>query len=251
LATYHFYPLRRCYTPSSSPVAPTLANLLSRQAITVPADIRAAVSAAHAHGARFRLDELNSVSCKGQSGVSDTFASALWALEALYRMARAGIDGVNIHTLANVPYEPFAFSNAGGQWRAEVKPMYYGLLAFARAAPAGSRFLPTAHRGIGGFRSWATRGRDGTDHLVLINDARHPLTLAIAAPGATGDATLERLKAPGLTATGGVSLGGQSYGASTTSGELSGPLQGQRLSQVQQHYVVSLPGDSAALLSWR
>jgi len=254
LVTYHFYPLRRCYTPSSSPVSPTLAHLLALQAATLPADIRAAVQAAHARGLPLRLDELNSVSCKGQSGVSDTFASSLWALDALFHMARAGVDGVNIHTLNDVPYEPFAFADPGGHWQASVKPMYYGLLAFSRAAPPGSRFLATGIRhSVPGLRRWATRGPDGSVRLVLINvSPHHPLVLAVRSPApATGSATLQRLTAPSLTATSGVSLDGQSYGATTTSGQLGGAAQPQTLRPTDQRYVVSLPAASAALVSWR
>jgi Glycosyl hydrolase family 79 C-terminal beta domain len=254
LLTYHFYPLRRCQTPSSSPVSPSLGHLLSPQAATLPADIRDAAAVAHEHGLELRLDELNSVSCKGQSGISDTFASALWALAALHGMARAGVDGVNIHTLNDVPYEPFAFTDAGGRWQASVKPMYYGLLAFSRADPPGSRFLPTSlPRRVAGLRIWANRASDGSTRLVLINTSRHRgLVFAVRPPGSSGgNASLERLTAPGLTATSGVSLGGQSYGASTTTGELAGPLRTQTLRPVGQRYVVSLPAASAALVSWR
>jgi hypothetical protein len=74
---------------------------------------------------------------------------------------------------------------------------------------------------------------------------------AVRPPGSTGgDARLERLTAPGLTATSGVSLGGQSYGATTTTGELAGPLRTQTLKPVHQRYVVLLPAASAALVSW-
>ena len=38
---------------------------------------------AHGAGLRFRLDEVNSVTCGGTRGVSDTFATALWAPDAL------------------------------------------------------------------------------------------------------------------------------------------------------------------------
>jgi hypothetical protein len=254
LVTYHFYPLRRCYTPSSSPVSPTLSHLLSRQAATLPADIRAAAAVAHTRGLPMRLDELNSVSCKGQSGLSDTFASALWALQALYGMARAGVDGVNIHTLDDVPYEPFAFSRSGGHWLAHVKPMYYGLLAFARAAPAGARFLRTTTPGpVSGLRSWATLSPGGRVRLVLINDSRsRSRAIAIRpAAGASGPAALERLTAPSVTATDGVRLAGQSYGAATGTGLLSGPLRSVTLTPVQHRYVVSLPPASAALVTWR
>jgi hypothetical protein len=148
LVTFHRYPLRRCFTAPQSPEFPTIANLLAPAAASGPAtSVAAAVAAAHAHGTRFRTDELNSVSCGGARGVSDTFASALWVLDTLFNMARVGVDGVNIHTFHNAFYEPFAVSEDAGRWTAEVRPLYYGLLMFARAAPPGARLLPVADRG--------------------------------------------------------------------------------------------------------
>ena len=41
---------------------------------------------------------MNSVTCHGKTGVSDTFASALWILNTLFEMVHAGVDAVNIHT---------------------------------------------------------------------------------------------------------------------------------------------------------
>lgn len=75
--------------------------------------------------------------------MSDTFASALWVLDTLFNMARVGVDGVNIHTFRKAVYQPFSFTHSRGGWRAHVEPMYYGMLMFARAAPTGSRLLPT------------------------------------------------------------------------------------------------------------
>ena len=44
---------------------------------------------------------MNAVSCGGVRGVSDTFASALWALDTLFEFSRVGVDGVNFHTVPN------------------------------------------------------------------------------------------------------------------------------------------------------
>ena len=96
---------------------------------------------AHAQHRQLRVDELNSVACRGRSGVSDTFASALWATDALFSLARAGVDGVNVHTLPDAAYELFAFSRHDGRWQAQVRPIYYGLQLFAQAAPPGARLL--------------------------------------------------------------------------------------------------------------
>ena len=69
-------------------------------------------------------------------------------------------------------------------------------------------------------------------------------------PGFLG-LSLERLLAPRLGATAGVTLGGQSFGAATTTGQLAGT---RRLTTVKPRggaYAVSLPAGSAALLTVR
>jgi hypothetical protein len=250
LFTFHFYPLKRCYNARSSPTYPTLAHLLSPRSAAPPAGVQVAVAAAHARGIAVRVDEINSVSCKGLPGLSDTFASALWVLDALFGLAQAGVDGVNIHTLPGVSYEPFSFIRSAGRWAARVKPMYYGMLLFTRAAPAGSRLLRTFHPADGMLRAWATRGPGGTVRVVLINvSGVRVLTVAVRDSRAAGSATLERLTGPALTATSGVSLAGQSYGALTTTAELTGRRRMSVPQRVKNGYVVTLPRASAALLT--
>jgi hypothetical protein len=251
LVTFHRYPLHRCFTPPGSPTFPTIPHLLSRDASSGPAtSLQAAVAVAHAHGLPFRLDELNSVSCGGARGVSNTFASALWVLDTLFNAAEVGIDGVNIHTFKNAIYGPFGFTRAGGRWLAQVKPMYYGLLMFARAAPPGSRLLPTNPPPSTTLRTWATRAPGGTIRIVLMNDsATRAVTVAVRPPTPAGAGTLERLRAPGLRAMTDVSLAGQSFGASTATGELARAPRTTTLQPIQRRYVVELPPASAALIT--
>ena len=238
-----------------SPDFPTIANLLAPAASSGPAtSLAGMVATAHARGIPFRADELNSVSCGGARGVSDTFASALWVLDTLFNMARVGVDGVNIHTFHKAIYEPFAVSERAGRWSAQVKPLYYGLLMFAQAAPPGARLLPAAYRGPATLRVWSTRARDGRTRVVLINDSRRrSVTVAVRAPdtaagAATIGATGIRLRAPHANASAGVSLGGQSFGASTDTGALSGAARSFTLRPVQGSFVVRLPPASATLV---
>ncbi len=264
MVTFHRYPLHRCFTPRNSPAFPTIANLLAPVASSGPADsLQQAVSVAHAHGLPFRSDELNSVSCGGARRVSDTFAAALWSLDTLFNMVRVGVDGVNIHTFRNAIYEPFAFGHAHGRWTARVRPMYYGLLMFARAAPPGARLLDAtttparASAGAPGtsvaaLRVWATRAPDGRVRVVLINDSPHRSTVAaVRPPGGAGasTATVERLTAPRLTARRAITLAGQSFRSPTTTAQLTGPVRRQTLSVVQGRFVVRLAPASATLLT--
>jgi hypothetical protein len=247
--TFHFYPLKRCYNPRSSPTYPTLGRLLSSWATAPPPGTALAVAAAHSRGAQVRVDEVNSVSCRGLRGLSDAFASALWVLNVLPRLAQAGVDGVNVHTLPHASYQPFAFSHSAGVERVSVKPVFYGMLLFARAAPAGARLLATSQPAVTGLQTWATRGPGKTIRVVMTNDsALRRLTLAVRPPASAGAASLERLTATGLTALWGVRLAGQAVGGSAT---LAGRRQKTIVQPLGGRYVVALPPASAALLTLR
>jgi hypothetical protein len=253
LVTVHRYPLERCYVPPSSPEYGTIPNLLTPLASSGLADtVARGVAVAHRRGVPFRVDEFNSVACSGRFGVSDTFASSLWMVDALFQMATVGVDGVNIHTLPGAAYQPFTFTRVHRAWVASVKPEYYGLMMFTQAAPAGARLLPVRGVDRPGLRAWATRGTDGQIRVVLINeDLQDARTVAIGIPGAGGaPAAVERLRAPSIAAKSGVALGGQSFAAATRSGVLAGK---SRVSVVQPaiggSYVVKVPPASAALVT--
>ncbi|MEO6859695.1 MAG: glycosyl hydrolase family 79 C-terminal domain-containing protein, partial [Solirubrobacteraceae bacterium] len=251
VATFHRYPLHRCDTPRTSIDYPTIPNLLRPAASSGPAtSLAAAVAVAHAHHIRFRADELNSVSCGGARRVSDTFAAALWALDTLFNMDRKQVDGVNVHTFQSAIYAPFAFTHHHGRWRAQVRPMYYGLLLFTRAAPPGSKLLPTLHRGPSSLRIWTTRGPGGRERVLVINDSpRRSLVVAVRLPGTPGAAAVARLTAPSVSSKRGVTLAGQSFGDQTSTGILSGTVRTTTIAPTQGRFVVSLPAASAALLS--
>jgi hypothetical protein len=251
VATFHRYPLHRCFTARDSPFFPTISNLLAPQAASGPAtSLAAAVRVAHARGVPLRADELNSVSCGGAHGVSDTFASALWVLDALFNMARTGVDGVNVHTFVKAIYEPFAVARRRGRWTGEVRPLYYGLLMFARAAPPGSRLLPASYRGPDTLRIWSTRAPGGAVRVVLINDSRRRSeTVAVRPPLHARGATGVRLRAPHVNARSGVTLGGQSFGPTTSTGALTGPVRTFTLHAVRGRMVVRLPPGSATSLT--
>jgi hypothetical protein len=250
IVTLHRYPLQQCGLPAASKQYPSIAHILSPKASRGLADtVVRYVTDAHGHGDVIRIDEMNTVSCGGAPGVSNAFASALWSVDALFQMARVGVDGVNIHTFRGATYELFTFKRVNGTWTGFVAPQYYGMLMFAQAAPPGSRLLR-----VGGvsrsLRAWATRARDGRTRVVLINDdTRHARTVGVRAPVSGGPASLERLLAPSVHATSGVTLGGRSFGPETSTGRLAGASQVAVVRPLAHRYVVRLPPASAALVT--
>jgi hypothetical protein len=251
VVTYHTYPLIKCFTAPGNPRYPSIPDLLalssSRDLLNGAAS---EIAYAHAHGATFRVDELNTVACKGAQGVSDTFAAALWALDTLFSMARSGVDGVNIHTLPEAFYRLFTFTDTNGHWQATVKPEYYGLVMFNQAAPPGSRLLPVTPSATPDVRAWATRASNGEIRVVLINDSSTiSHEVLVQPPAAVGNGLLENLTAPSVDATNGVTLGGQSFGTETSTGSLTGSAQLIPVTPTNGQFDITLAPASATMLA--
>lgn len=250
VVTVHAYPLQLCYVKPTEPKYPSIGHLLSAYATRTLADnVASSVRTAHARGLAVSIDEMNTNSCGTDDAVSKSFASALWALDTLFQMARVGVDGVNIHTYPGATYNLFSFTHAHGKWRGAVEPEYYGMLMFAQAAPPGSRLAPVSLRDAGQLKAWATRGSDGSVRVVAINEGGGARTVAVRVAAPRGDGTIERLRAPRLTSRGGVTLGGQSFGSSTSTGLLAGRARPEAVAPAGDDYVFKVAAGSAAMLA--
>jgi hypothetical protein len=252
IVTSHAYALNQCVHDPALPLYPSVPHLLSLFASReLLAGLGPYVAAAHRAGAAYRIDEMGSISCNGRRGVSDTMASALWVLDALFALARAGVDGVNLHSFPNSANGLFDFTlGSGGDWIGTIHPLYYGALMFARAAPAGSWLLPVS-TSPGNLRAWATRDRGGVIRVLLINDSlRSPSRALVRIPAQRryAPAALQRLAGPGAGATSGITLGGAGFGASTATGAPPTPLAAT-VPASGAEYRVSLPPATAALLA--
>ncbi|MHB1569403.1 MAG: glycosyl hydrolase family 79 C-terminal domain-containing protein [Solirubrobacteraceae bacterium] len=247
LATIHAYPLKHCRKSTVITIGQLLAQSSSQGLVQQLEPYIAA--AAHA-GVPLRVDEMNAISCGGTRGVSNAFASALWVIDALFRLARAGVGGVNVQTVPDTINEVLGPALVDGHWQMRVHPEFYGMIMFAQAAPAGSRVLTVSTSIPAGIDVWATRAPGGERHVVVI-DKRAPgtTTLSLRVAGARGNATLERLLAPSLGATSGVTLAGHGFGAATTTGELPGSPATEVVEPDQGVYTVRVAAGSAAMLT--
>jgi hypothetical protein len=251
VVTFHRYPLRGCISNPTDPSFASIANLLADSSSAGLAQgVAPSVQIAHAHRLPFRLDELNSASCTGRKGASDTFSSALWLLDTLFNMAAVGVDGVNLHTLPGAAYEPFTFKHDASGWHAFVHPSYYGALMFEQAFPPGAQLLPVSAPG-GQLKVWATRDLDGRTRVVLINkQADTPVQVQLQMSGVATTAFAQSLTAPGLAATSGVSLAGQTFGQRTDTGVLPGQPSGVAVVPSLGTYSVPVAPGSAVLLTF-
>lgn len=171
--TAHLYPLDRCVDEHLLKHGPSIEQLLS-VAVTRSEEqrTRSLVGTAAHHGLPLRLDELGSVACAGQPGTSDTFAGALWALDAGLIAAREGVAGVNFSgglgscqtggTILSPWYSPLC-TLPGGQPTA--RPEYYALLLLH--ALEGCAFLPETFHTSRDIATFALRAPDGSLRVVI------------------------------------------------------------------------------------
>jgi hypothetical protein len=219
--TSHYYPL----TGSNCGGSPTIAELLGT---TVRDDEQSEANEAVAAAAPLRvpavIDESNSVVCEGQDGVSNVFASALWEIDDQLVMAREGAAGDYMHgTVVQcntaqplfMYYTPLCAPTAADAAAGDLaaQPEYYGLAAL-RDVGTGS-FLNLSNPVWADVRAYAVKHSNGTMTVVL-DDVDDPsttgsTTVQLDLGASYGWASQVDLTASGgLSATSGITLGGQS-----------------------------------------
>jgi hypothetical protein len=245
IVSAHRYMLSAC-AKRGSVGYPTIARVLSERASADMAhSVKVVVLLAHRAGLPFRLTELNSVTCGGRPGVSDAFATALWAPDALFELLHTGVDGVNVHVRSGAINAAFTLTRDG----LLARPLLYGLILFARTLGPNAQLVEsdvhaenTLH-----LKVWAVRLRDGILHVLLIDKSSHSAAVDLQLP-ARGPATVERLLAPSVRSISDVTLGGQSLGRD---GDWLGTRVNQAIAPSDRGYELTIPGASAALLSVR
>ena len=261
----HVYPYSACAKPGD-PTYPTIQKILSEDATHGMArTVRPSILVARQAGLPLRLTEINSVTCGGLEGVSNTFATALWAPDALFEVMNAGVSGVNLHARVTSINRPFSFDDQGLQTR----PLLYGLMLFARMMGAGNDRLVPVQLRTGSqslhLKIWAVKGDaeepdygpdgslSGPPSLIrnplkvlMINKGRTSALIHLRLP-TNSRAFVERLLAPSASSTSGVTLEGQQFNHQA---EWQGKEILQTLTPAQDgSYAVRVGGESAAILT--
>jgi hypothetical protein len=166
-------------------------------------------------GVGYRINEVNSFSGGGKTGVSDTFASALWCLDYMFGLAAHGCAGINVETDINQHawlshYSPIVH-DAAGHCRAQ--PEYYGMLAFALAGN-GDLLKLALGKGDINLSAYATQDKRGRLWLTVVNkDLTQDAEVEAVLPAGYANAAAFRLKAPSVNSKDQVTFGGAEVSA--------------------------------------
>jgi hypothetical protein len=206
MLTVHRYALSACARPGSR-LYPTITRLLRASASVGLADTLArSVALARARRLPIRWDELNSVTCSGTLGVSDAFASALWATDTLFAALAVGVNGVNVQMRASALNAPFYVTRSA----VVTRPLLYGLLLFDRALGRNARRVATAvsQPASANVSAWAVRVAGGRLNTVLLNKGAAAQIVVLRAPRG-GTATIARLLSSSIRTRSAVTLAGR------------------------------------------
>lgn len=227
--------------------------LLTPSSATVgPNAVAAAVITTHDFGLPFRMGEMNSLYCGGETGISDAFESALWAVDVMFEYASVGVDGVNWHVGNGGAYAAFEFtvqsSGTSTTYSLEsVRPLYYGLLFFQAATGNNAHLLPVTLSTQANLKAWATVDASNTPRLVLINkDETSTGTVVVTLTG-YNHAQVLRLSALSYQSTSGVTFAGQTFDGSTD-GTIQGTQTVEAIDGVNGVFQIPMPITSAALV---
>jgi hypothetical protein len=211
LVTIHRYPLHSCGLKRGQRGYPTARALLSPAALSAVREFKWEADLARRHHLGLRVTESNSVACGGAEGVSDTFASALWAAQWAFAVNSVGAVGLDFHG-ASSAYTPFSFGLRDGVFSGYFRPDLYGLLLFGEATSHRGIHLPTAvygeRRRRPGLNIWTWAFLDRVDRVVRVAvlnlDPRARGAAVIKVQNGRGSGTLKRLLAPALGALSGI-----------------------------------------------
>jgi hypothetical protein len=217
---------------------------------------RSFVPADEADRVPYRMEETNSFFHGGAKDVSDTFASALWALDYMHWWASHGAAGINFHTGEQVAaadettpcfYAVFLASNHGYM----IQPLGYAMKAFdlgghGRELPVR---LASASRTLN-LTAYAVSS-DENLYVTLINKEHglgaHDAAVALAIPTSYTHAERMRLEGPGgdISAKTGLKLGGA---AIEDNASWNGTWQTLEVGKKTGQFQTTVPAGSAAIV---
>src|SRR4051794_7062417 len=167
----HLYGINGCRRGVHATAEQLLSPAASTQLINNLAPV---VRAAREQHIPAQITELNSVACRGERGVSNTPAAALWALQVLGDATTAGFSRLAFHSSQSV-YDAFVVRPGG---TVQFRPLWTAMLLADALWPKGTRALHVNGTTPPGVGVWAARRPDGSTALLAVNpDATHTRTV--------------------------------------------------------------------------
>ncbi|MGC9223697.1 MAG: glycosyl hydrolase family 79 C-terminal domain-containing protein [Terracidiphilus sp.] len=197
----------------------------------------------------YRLTETNSCYHGGKPGLSNTFASSLWALDLMFQVALLGGEGINFHGGGYGWYSPIVGTVEDGF---VARPEYYALLLFSQLLGARivSNHLEVLEVSSGARQDLlchSLQNTDGRMQAVVINkSATLGFDLTVQAGVAARRISIQRLIAPGLESQSDVTFSGAPVG-------MRGAWRADHVESASLRNGAAtsfIPAASAALLTW-
>jgi hypothetical protein len=195
----------------------------------IPAEMKRIEETARAHSLAYRMTEGNSCYRGGKPGMSNAFASALWAGDYMLLLASLGCAGVNLHggssaflaaglgdhtpgmNVAKTPQTKRSgfYTPIQAEPGSEVKamPVFYGMMLAGNFAGKKMLSVDGSLQGVNAT-AYAAKNESGILVAIFNKDESRALELSIRAPCPVATATAWRMQAPALDSTEGVTLAG-------------------------------------------
>lgn len=220
----------------------TIPTLLAPDPLLASSLAQLAATSAEVGAAGFRITETNSFANGGVPGVSNTFASALWAIGLHLDATASGAVGLHFHNSGSGAGYPAIVQVDGVV--TEIRPLFFGMLLLGSLG-AGSHL----HVDMAGVPAragvHALLGDDGDVRVVVRNlDPGTPVRIDIDLGVALASASMARLEAGSLESTSGVTFRGASVGIDgnlSPTADVDVPVSGTTLT-------VSVAAASAAIV---
>jgi hypothetical protein len=186
----HLYPFSACKDPRAA----TIKNLLSASAGESPRSLAWVVADATAAGVPAIISEANSVSCGGMPGVSNSPASAVWAMRFVLSALKTGFREVRFH-LSGGSYDPFVVEGEAIVNR----PLESALVALNQWLPIGSSLRTVSS--AKGLVTTAVSSDPAGPALILDNESARARTVKLPAAHALAIEVLSAARTGLLKAT--------------------------------------------------
>jgi hypothetical protein len=199
---------------------------------------------ASTHGLPYRISEGNSIWGQGKPGVSNVFASALWALDFMWSVAENNGQGVNFHG-GGVRFVYTPINTANGVTTA--RPAYYAMLAFKYGAAGGKILAPQIinRDAQDNYSVHSSINPDKSTSITLINkELEKDFSFTVQLSQAASKMSISRLSAPSVTSATGITFAGSTVNEDGT----FAPATTEEYPISQRTFTITVPAGSAAVV---